>query len=396
VLSDGHTLDQYIAACQIGITLSSLILGAYGQATLTPALGPLLTDAFGLDALAALSTAAVIVLVGLTFGQMILGELMPKSLALQFPTQLARWTVIPMQWSLRLMSWFIVVLNGSGTAILRAIGMHDASGHRHIHSPDEIELLIAESRDGGLLEPDEHRRLRQALQLGVRTVAEIMVPRRRIQSLSVGARAEEIVRTMEASPFSRLPVHEDTVDQIIGFVHARDVAVRALEADRSWSARDIMRPVLVVPEQMTVDRLLARMREERSQFALAMDEFGGTAGLVTLDDVLDEVMGDVGDERQPRRATPEPLPDGRVRLPGALRMDDAVPWLGAWKPGEAHTVGGRIMEVLGRVPTSGEAVCVYGTRLEIERVESHAIESVLVSPAQRASGNHGGRGATDA
>jgi CBS domain containing-hemolysin-like protein len=157
-----------------------------------------------------------------------------------------------------------------------------------------------------------------------------------------------------------------------------------------------MRPVLVVPEQMTVDRLLARMREERSQFALAMDEFGGTAGLVTLDDVLDEVMGDVGDERQPRRAAPEPLPDGRGRLPGALRMDDAVPWLGAWKPGEAHTVGGRIMEVLGRVPTSGEAVCVYGTRLEIERVESHAIESVLVSPAQRASGNHGGRGATDA
>src|SRR5918993_2730201 len=179
VLEDPAKLDRYIAASQIGITLSSLILGAYGQATIAPRVAPLLEGVAGMDAAAAESTAAAAVLVFLTILAVIIGELVPKSLALQDPTRVAIATVIPMQWSLSLFNWSIAFLNGSGMLLMRVMGV-PATGHRHVHSPEEIELLIAESRDGGLLEPEEQVRLHRALRLGLRTAKQLMVPRERL------------------------------------------------------------------------------------------------------------------------------------------------------------------------------------------------------------------------
>jgi len=157
-LSDASTLDRYVAACQIGITLSSLVLGAYGQAALAPPFAELLGSWGQFHPAVAESAAAVVVLIGLTVLQVVLGELVPKSLALQYSTSTALYTVLPMRWSLALFAWFIAILNGSGLAILRMLGVPYGS-HRHVHSPEEIDLLIAESRDGGLLEEDEHQRL---------------------------------------------------------------------------------------------------------------------------------------------------------------------------------------------------------------------------------------------
>lgn len=380
VIRDAHALDRYVAACQIGITFSSIVLGAYGQATFTPALGRVLQSAGGLEAPAALFTAAITVLVTLTAAQLVMGEVVPKSLALQYPTSIALWTEPPMRWSLRLLAWFIAILNGSGTALLKSLRMYEASGHRHIHSPEEIELLIAESRDGGVLEPDEHQRLRQALKLGTRTVGEIMVPRQRIAALPDSAAAAEVVRACGESPYTRLAVYERTIDRIVGIVHVRDVATRMLEPGRSWTARSIMRPVIIVPEGMTADTLLGRLRDERRQLAVVVDEFGGTAGLVTIGDILDEVLGGVVGESQWADSAPERLPDGRVRLSGDLRVDEAAPWLDAEWDGDAHTVGGRITELLGRLPQQGEHVRISGIEVEIERVRRHTVESVLVSP----------------
>jgi CBS domain containing-hemolysin-like protein len=175
-------LDRYIAACQIGITLSSLILGAFAQRTLAVWLTPLVTDWGGMQEVAAQSTSVGIVLLVLTVGQVIFGELIPKSLALQYPTQTALYTLVPMVPSLWVYRPFIRWLNGSGVLLLRLLGSPSQT-HRHIHSPDEIELLIAESRDGGLLEPDEHRRLQRALRLNLRQAKQLMVSRRRISAL---------------------------------------------------------------------------------------------------------------------------------------------------------------------------------------------------------------------
>jgi putative hemolysin len=305
VVEDPRELDRYIAVSQIGITLSSLILGAYGQATMAPRLAPLLERA-GMDALSAQSTAAATILVVLTGLAMILGELVPKSLALQDPTRVALATVVPMQWSLRLFSWSIAALNGSGVALLRLFRV-PSTGHRHVHSPEEIELLIAESRDGGLLEPEEQVRLHRALRLGLRTAQHLMVPRARLQALDVSTPFDEVLRQVAVSPYSRLPVYRGTLDNIAGILHTKDVVTDFVQGTRRASVSPLLRPIVKVRDSMPADRLLAFLRERRSHQAIVVDEGGAVAGLITLEDVVAELLGGVADEfkvpqkRAPRR-----------------------------------------------------------------------------------------------
>ena len=185
VLRDTARLDQYIAACQFGITLSSLILGAFGQATLGLALGALLVAQTGLEPLAAYSLSATLTLVILTGVQVVFGELIPKTVALQFPLGTALRTYPPLRWSLILYAPFIRLLNGSGGLVLRWLGCAAESDHRHLHAPEEIDLLIRESREGGLIEDKDSARLREALQLGQHRVRQLMVPRRQIVALDL-------------------------------------------------------------------------------------------------------------------------------------------------------------------------------------------------------------------
>jgi putative hemolysin len=199
VLRDSAALDRYVAACQIGITISSLVLGAYGQAAVAAPLSPQLSAATGLDADTAESVAVIGVLITLTVLQVILGELVPKSIALQYPTKTALWTAVPMRGSLWLFRWFIAVLNG-GVRILRWLGTGAESSHHHIHSPEELELLIAESRDGGLLEPQEHRRLHQVLRLSLRSAGQLMVPRPAVVGLDLQWSSARILEAVIGQP----------------------------------------------------------------------------------------------------------------------------------------------------------------------------------------------------
>lgn len=301
-VEDPHGLDSYIAACQIGITVSSLVLGAYGQATLSGPLAPRLVGV-GVDPGNAHATAAFVVLLGLTITQMILGELVPKSLALQYPTAAALGTVLPMQWSLRVFRPFIVLLNGSGGLLLKLVGLRNA-GHRHIHSPEEIALLIAESRDGGLLEPEEQVRLHRALSLGLRTAKQLMVPRERLAAVSADMPFEQLVREMAASPFTRLPVYRASLDDIIGFVRTKLVVQHYVRHGMQGGMEAILQPIWFVDESMPADRLLAFMRERRSHQAIVRDASGRVIGLVTLADVLADLLGRTPDElgQSPREA----------------------------------------------------------------------------------------------
>lgn len=380
VLDDAARLDRYVAACQIGITLSSLVLGAFGQATLAKDLVPLFAGLGGLQEAAAQSTAALVVLVGLTVLQVVFGELVPKSLALQHSTQTALVTVTPMRWSLAFFAGAIAVLNGSGLAILRWLRV-PYGGHRHIHSPEEIELLIAESRDGGLLEEDEHRRLHAALRLASRTAGELMVPRRHVMAVDIHEPLDELVDRVAASPYTRVPVCDGSLDNIVGIVHTKDLIRRQLEGSGIASLAEVMRPALFVPETLTADRLLAALREQRRHQAIVIDEYGGVEGLVTLEDVLSGLLGEVGDEFKRGHAEAERLPDGRVRLPGLLALDGAERWTGVRWEGEAATVGGLVVEVLGRIPAAGDRAVIAGLGVEVERMDGHAVASVLVTPA---------------
>ncbi len=302
VVEDAHELDRYIAVSQVGITLSSLILGAYGQATIAPALGPLLQSVGGLEADAAESTAAAIVLLTLTVLAMIVGELVPKSLALQDPTRMAIYTVLPMQWSLRLFSWAIVVLNGSGALLLRLLRV-PSTGHRHVHSPEEIELLIAESRDGGLLEPQEQVRLHRALRLGLRTASQLMVPRERLAAIDMHTPLADVLTIVTTSPFSRLPVYRGDLDHVAGMLHIKDLVTGFVKGTHR-SLASLLRPIVRVRHDMPADRLLAFLRERRSHQALVVDAAGRVIGLITLEDVVAELLGGVADEFKTARRRP--------------------------------------------------------------------------------------------
>ncbi|MFN3322518.1 MAG: hemolysin family protein [Bryobacteraceae bacterium] len=374
-------LDRYIAACQIGITWSSLVLGAYSQATLTWRLGPVLEEWAGLPSVAALSAAAFAVLIVITTAQVLFGELIPKSAALQYPAQAALYTVTAMRVSIWLYAWFLALLNGSGLAILRLLGFSHVS-HRHIHSPDEIELLLAESRDGGVLHPDEHRRFHRALRLASRPVRQLMVPRKHVAAINADAEPDEVLRQITEVRYTRLPVYRGEPGNIVGMLHTKDLVLRYLEDGRIPRISDVMRPVVVIPESVTADRLLTLLRERHSHQAVVVDEFGMT-GLVTLGDVLAELLGEVSGEFKVGQLSPEVLPDGRVRLWGLTRLDEAGHWTGAPWTGKADTVGGHVVNTLGRVPEAGEAVVVDGIEVEIERVTPQAVSSVLVHPLVR-------------
>ncbi len=379
VLEDPHALDRYIAASQVGITLSSLILGAYAQASIAPRVAPFIQRLGGLEAETAQSTSAVIVLLILTTLAMIVGELVPKSIALQDPTRTAMWTVIPMQWSQRAFSWSIDFLNGSGNLLLKLMRVKN-TGHRHVHSPDEIELLIAESRDGGLLEPQEQVRLHQALRLGLRTARELMVPRARLASVDVSTPFADVLRLVATSPYSRLPVYRASPDDIIGILHTKDVVTGFINERAQTSLMSLLRPLARVHGSIPADHLLAYMRDKRIHQVLVVGEGGQIEGLITLEDVVAELIGGVSDEFKGAPARAILLPDGSVRLPGAMRVDQAAQVLGAdWK-GPGDTVGTFVPRVLGGVPAPGEQVTIRGVDLVIEAVEDDVVSSAVVLP----------------
>ncbi len=249
---------------------------------------------FHLDAHAVTSAATIVVLIVLTAVQVVLVELIPKSIALQFPTEVALSTVLPMLGSVRVFSPVISVLNGTASAVLRLFG-GGPSTHRHLHSPQEISLLLAESRDGGLLEPREHKRLQRALQLSQRTAGDLMVPSGRLTMLNADTPWSDVIRVVSASPFSRLPVYRGTPDQIFGIVRVKDLVRRFLtDANRPAGLGKmdkldtLVRPVPRVPADLPADRIIGALRAKRAHLAIVVDKDAPdrVVGMVTMQDVV--------------------------------------------------------------------------------------------------------------
>src|SRR5678815_1652361 len=215
-----------------------------------------------------------------------------------------------------------------------------------------------------------------------------MVPRRKISAIDINTPLTEVIGTVAQSPFSRLPVYRDSIDNVVGMLHTKDL-VRWLVTGGSTDATlaRLLRPIATVHESITADRVLRQLRERRTHQALVVDEFGGTAGLLTLEDVLSELLGDVGDEYKPADPIAEDLPDGRMRLPGAMPVDDAATALRAVWDTDAATVGGLVTAALGHLPMAGETARIGDYELKVERVAERAVESCLLytSPSPRDS-----------
>jgi CBS domain containing-hemolysin-like protein len=379
VLEDSHKLDNYIAASQVGITLSSIVLGIFGEQQIAPHLEPLLTWLpLGQAAAAGLATTAVLLL--LTTLQVILGELVPKSVAVQYPERLALLTVVPMKWSADyLLKPLIALLNGSGALLLKLMGVSNGREHTHVHSPEEIVILVRESHRGGLLDADERQFLQNVFRSGEMQAGEIAVPRTRIVAAPADDTVAEVLALAADSAYTRIPLYEGDIDHIVGFVHLRDL-FHLYRRDPEAKARTIMRSLPFVPETLAVGRVWERLDEADSYLAIVFDEYGGTGGLITREDLVEELFGELQDEFDRERALITPAGEGRIVVRGDMLLSTLNDMLELALPHrETHTIGGLVMEMLGRVPEVGDRVEIGDVKLRVEAVAHNSVTAVCIA-----------------
>ena len=387
VLTDPTGQTRFIIMAQLGITLSSLGLGMYGEHTIAEWILSLLEHygvERGLISVAAAHSAALVLAIGvMTYLHVVLGEVMPKSLALQAPESTALRVIGPVWFIERVFSPAIFVLNVIARAITRACGVPERSAHDHMVSPQDLEMIVEESSEEGLIAPSEQLYIENILDMRERTVGQVMTPRTRIEGISVDESERAILQLVCASHHSRYPIYDGDLDQIRGFFHVKDLA-RHLQRGADGGPLDLRkmaqsRPVIVVPETLSLDQMLGRFRAEKGALAVVIDEFGGTAGIVTFEDLLEEVVGEIQDEFDAERAPFEIVSERRLRVDGSLLLDELNQHFDIdYDEEEVDTVGGLIMSRLGRIPAVGDVVELNGVRYIVEQVAGRAVDSVLV------------------
>ncbi|MFN8585445.1 MAG: hemolysin family protein [Dehalococcoidia bacterium] len=370
----GH-LDSYIAACQLGITMASLGLGWVGE----PALAGIIEPAVG--EVAGHAAAVVVSFVVITSMLVVAGELTPKGIALQYPEQ----TTIVVTGPLRLFRVIfrpaIWLLNEGGWMAARVLGVsRDVESHSHIGA-EELRLVVQASAQAGAIETEEQFLLERVLRFGDLTVASVMIPRTEVVALQIDTSTEQATAMVAEHHHSRYPVYRKDLDDILGVIHVRDL----LLAEPSATLQPLLRDALVVPSSVGVDRLLAEMRTRRNHFALAVDEFGGTDGIVTLEDVLESIVGELQDEFEEPERPPQRGPGGRLRIDGLDNVDVLPGLLGfEVEPGPYNTVAGYVLDRIGRIPQVGDAIEVAGYRLRVVEMDDLRIATVEAEPLNAA------------
>ncbi len=385
VLLDPHKLDNYIAASQVGITLSSIVLGIYGEQQIAPLIAPLIERLSGVGSaeagthVVASGIAATLVLIVLTTLQVIMGELVPKSIAIQYPEKLALITAIPMTWSADyLLKPLIILLNGSGRLLLKLLGAGGGERHTQVFSPEEILILAQESQRGGLIADDENRFLHNVFQSSELRAADIIVPRMRIVAAEADRPVRAVLERAAESAYTRIPIYEDDIDHIIGFVHLRDLFT-LYRTDPAASIRPIIRSIPFVPETLTTNEVWQRLNEAESYLAVVFDEFGGTSGLITREDLIEELFGELQDEFDQEQALVTHMAGGQVSVRGDLLIAAINNMFDIHLPHESsRTVGGLLMDELGRIPRVGDEIEVDGIRLRVDAVAQQSVTRVCI------------------
>ena len=377
VLRDPKRQDRYIATAQIGITVASLGLGMYGEHVLAEWVLGLLGRATWTQWLAAHGFASLVALAILTYFHIVLGEMVPKSLALRDAEQIVLWITPPMLWIQTILLPLVVVLNSIGNRVLKIAGIsRQAQNADQYYTSEELQLIVQESEEQGALRQDAGQMLRELFAFGDRTAGEVMVPRVRISGIPVGSSAQELRTLLRGSPHTRYPVYEGDLDHIVGMYHIKDL-LRLLLTNQSVTAAGA-RQVPVVPETSLLDDVLSTMRRDRTQIAVVIDEHGGTAGIVTLEDLFEEVVGEI--EEGPSTPGPQWDPSGRLRVPGTLRLDA----LGRYfdlelSHEEVDSVSGLVLALLGRPPRVGDSVRYERLRIDVTAVKGRGVDEAAVS-----------------
>jgi CBS domain containing-hemolysin-like protein len=376
-------LDDYIAATQLGITMASLALGWIGE----PALAHLIEPALSFLPPNMAGITAHTLAVGVAFAiittlHIVLGELAPKTIALQRAEATAMAVAIPIDIFLRVFRPFIALMNGIGRWVVQLVGLHPASEHESVHSEEEIRMLVAASTAAGMLDQEEQDMIQGVFEFGELTADQIMTPRTELVAVPIAIDIKQLVMLFIDTGRTRLPVYEGTLDNIVGVVHALDLLriLQGSDPPSPYDLREIMREALNAPETISLSRLLTRMKRRKTHVAVLIDEYGGTAGMVTLEDLVERIVGDVQDEFDtPEEVYIQPLDERSAMVNGLVLLEDFNTHFKTRLTDEYNeTLGGFVMGRLGRIPEVGDAVDAEGVTMRVEEMDGLRVARLRV------------------
>lgn len=377
ILRDPRKQDRYIATAQLGITLASLGLGMYGEHVLAQWIYTQLGQTGAPAWMVSHALASVAAIGILTYFHIVLGEMVPKSIALQYAERSVLWITPIMVWIKNLLFPLVVGLNGIGNLLLKAMGI--ARQHQsadHFYTAEELQLIVRESEELGALRTESGQMLRELFEFGDLTAGQVMVPRVRLVGIEVGTGPEDVREILARLPHTRYPIYEDDFDHILGVIHIKELFRLLLEGVAV--APEHARALPVVPETAPLDVVLSTMRAERTQMTVVIDEHGGTAGVVTLEDLFEEVVGEI--DEGPTTA-PEIYQDeaGRLRVPGTMRVDELGQQFDLdLEHDDVDSVSGLVLTMLGRPPLVGDTIRYGRVQFEVTAVQGHGVEECAV------------------
>jgi CBS domain containing-hemolysin-like protein len=369
-------LDAYLSATQLGITLASLGLGWVGEPAIAKMLEPIL-HGLGLPDIALHTISFAIAFSIITFLHIVIGEMAPKSMAIRVAEQTTLWTAMPLHWFYRLFKPFIVVLNGSANLLLKWLGIGLQDDHQQAHTEEEIRMVIKQSHKSGVIDKAELALFDNVFEFTDRIVREVMVPRVSIIGLNIHDPIEEQLEIMTKTKFTRFPVYDRYKDQIIGVVLLRDIFERMARKEEI-SIQSILRPVHFIPETLELKDALQQMQKEKNHMSIVVDEYGGISGLITTEDIIEEIFGEIQDEYDQEKPFFLECDDG-VSIDARLLIEDVNRYFAIEIVDEDNdTIGGWLFSQFGKIPAKGDQVQFESMLFIIEKMRRQSIERILV------------------
>ena len=381
-------LARVLSASQIGITVASLALGWVAEDTFGHLVGNALASLpWAVEASVRVSVGAAVALAAVTYLHVVFGELAPRSLALDAPEVFAKWLAPPLLAWAWLMTPCIAVLNRSAAWALALVGRRLGGEHEAVHSPDELRLLVEQSERRGAIESQDAELIGKVFDFSEKTAREVMTPRTNVVGIPVAATLEAALAIARSAGFSRYPVYDATIDDVVGMVHVKDLLWAAVAPGGPRTPRDLMRPIHVVPGTRDVDDVLADFQRRKEHLAVVLDEFGGTAGLVTMEDLLEEIVGDIRDEFDETgdvaMATGAP---GEVVVAGDTPITELNDRFGTTVPDADYTtIGGFVFGAIGRLPVVGDRAAHGNATFVVREMAGRRVASVGVTTTATAS-----------
>jgi CBS domain containing-hemolysin-like protein len=379
---------RFISAIQLGVTLSSLALGAIGEPVVSRLLErplDLLPESWHTSV--ATTISVILAFTILTYFHVVMGEIVPKSFTLQHPERVAVVAAGPIGAFYVIFRPFIWVLVRTSGAVLGWFGVTASSGITLVHSEEELKMLVTASREKGVLEEEEQEMLHKVFEFADKDAVDVMVPRPDVVAVPVDLPVQDVLALVLSNPFTRYPVFEGDLDDVVGVLHVRDLFSTLHERGlESTNLRMILREAIMVPETKPLDELLAEFQRTSNHLAIVVDEYGSVEGLVTLEDLLEEIVGEIGDEFDLPDAGVLRIGRGRVRLVGSFPIEEFNERFGKSLPvDDYHTIGGFVFGELGRVPRVGDTVAFDGARFEVSAIDGPRIREVDVTLTATAS-----------